>query len=209
MNNKLQNVKAVKQMIAGEHRTQTRKSIYTGKTKKEIPQHDIIEKFENGSPKIWIETDTSGFRTRITQHNGFKSREPENSILKNIQEVLKVPDNCPSCGTNMRAKEKQLNFKFWFKQKKCFSCVTSEETKIRLLGKEAWAEHERKIMSSNAESWFKDSDKEVEILKTQVKETSWENAEGDRGEVDITSFITKMEDDYLKLKSNIRKSFET
>ena len=87
--------------------------------------------------------------------------------------------------------------------------MTAEETKIRLLGKEAWAEHEKKIMSSNAESWFKDSDKEVEILKTQVKETSWENAEGDRGEVDITSFITKMEADYLKLKSNIRKSFET
>ena len=208
MNNKLQNVKAVQQMLAGDHRTQTRKSIYTGKTKKEISSQDIIEKFDDGSPKIWIETDNSGFRTRITQHDGFKSRAPENSILKNIQDILKVPVDCPSCGANMRAKEKQLNFKFWFKQKKCFSCVTSEETTIRLLGKDAWADHEQKIMSSNAEAWFADADKEVEILKTQVKETSWENADGDKGEVDITSFIKKMEEDYLKLKSNIRSSFE-
>ena len=207
MANKLQNVNAVKQMLVGEHRTQTKKSIYTGKTKKEIPEQDIIEKFENGSPKIWIESDNSGFRTRITQHDGFKSREPENSILKSIQDILKVPVDCPSCGTNMRAKEKQLNFKFWFKQKKCFSCVTAEETNIRLQGKEVWADHEKKIMSLNAESWFIDSDKEVEILKTQVKETSWENAEGDRGEVDITSFIKKMEEDYLELKTNIRRSF--
>tara|TARA_R110000822_G_scaffold222075_1_gene355559 strand:- start:35 stop:664 length:630 start_codon:yes stop_codon:yes gene_type:complete len=207
MSNKLQNVNAVKQMLAGEHRTQTKKSIYTGKTKKDIPVLDILEKFENGKPKVWLETDAKGFKTRITQHDGFKSREPENSILKSIQSILKVPTTCPGCGTNMRKKEKQLNFKFWFKRKKCFSCVVSEETKIRQQGPAAWVEHEKTIMQSNAEAWFKDSDKEVEILKTQVKETAWENADGDRGEVDITSFIEKMENDYLKLKSNIRSSF--
>ena len=207
MSNKLQNVNAVKQMLAGEHRTQTKKSIYTGKTKKDIPVLDILEKFENGKPKVWLETDAKGFKTRITQHDGFKSREPENSILKSIQSILKVPTTCPGCGTNMRKKEKQLNFKFWFKRKKCFSCVVSEETKIRQQGPAAWSEHEKTIMQSNAEAWFKDSDKEVEILKTQVKETAWENADGDRGEVDITSFIEKMENDYLKLKSNIRSSF--
>ena len=208
MSNKLQNVNAVKQMLAGEHRTQTKKSIYTGKTKKDIPVLDILEKFENGKPKVWLETDAKGFKTRITQHDGFKSREPENSILKSIQSILKVPTTCPGCGTNMRKKEKQLNFKFWFKRKKCFSCVVSEETKIRQQGPAAWSEHEKTIMQSNAEAWFKDSDKEVEILKTQVKETAWENADGDRGEVDITLFIEKMEKDYLELKSNIRSSFK-
>ena len=86
--------------------------------------------------------------------------------------------------------------------------MVSEETKIRQQGPAAWSEHEKTIMQSNAEAWFKDSDKEVEILKTQVKETAWENADGDRGEVDITSFIEKMEKDYLELKSNIRSSFK-
>jgi len=207
MANKLQNVNAVKQMLVGEHRTQTKKSIYTGKTKKEIPEQDIIEKFEDGLPRIWVETDENGYRTRITQHDGFKSREPENSILKSIQDILKVPSTCPSCGTSMHEKEKRLNFKFWFKRKKCFGCVLAEESKIKLQGPDAWAEYEKNIMKSNAEAWFKDSDKEVEILKTQVKETTWENAEGDRGEIDISAFIEKMEADYSALKSNIRKSF--
>ena len=63
-------------------------------------------------------------------------------------------------------------------------------------------------MLGNAEAWFKDADKEVEILKTQIKETSWENADGERNEVDISTFIEKMEDDYLELKSNIKSSFE-
>ena len=207
-NNKLQNVKAVKQMLSGEHRTQTRKSIYTGKSKKTISDLDVLEKFENGKPKIWIETDNNGYKFRITQHEGFKSREPENSILKSIQDLLKVPETCPSCSTNMRDKERKLNFKFYFSHKKCFGCVLQDERRIKQQGAEAWEAYEKKIMLGNAEAWFKDADKEVEILKTQIKETSWENAEGERNEVDITAFIEKMEKDYLELKSNIKSSFE-
>ena len=89
MNNKLQNIKAVKELLAGEHKSQRRRSMFMGKTKQELSESDIIEKFEDGKPKIWIETDSKGFRTRVTQHDGFKSREPENSILKTIQDILK------------------------------------------------------------------------------------------------------------------------
>jgi len=206
MSNKLQNVKAIKQMLAGEHRTQTRKSIYTGKTKsKEL---EVIESFEDGKPKVWIETDTKGFRTRVTQHDGFTTRQPENSILKKVQDTLKVPDECPKCGTNMREKEKSLNFKFYFKRGKCFGCVLTEERKIKQQGPEAWQKYQKEIMLSNAESWFKDTDKEVEIVKQQVKETTWENADGERNEIDISSFIEKIEKDYNKLKEDIRSSFE-
>ena len=118
-----------------------------------------------------------------------------------------MPEECPCCGTNMRSKEQKLNFKFWFKRKKCFGCVLSEETAIKLKGVEAWDEYQKDIMSSSAESWFKETDKEVEVIKQQVKETTWENADGERNEVDISSFIEKMEKDYLELKTNIRSSF--
>ena len=112
---KLQNVKAVKDMLAGTHKTQTRKTFSIANTKKEVPDEDIIERDENGEPKIWIETDpVSKTRTRVTQHDGFKTRQPENSILETIQDMLKVPKECPSCGTNMHEKEKRLNFKFCF-----------------------------------------------------------------------------------------------
>ena len=52
---KLQNVKAVKDMLAGTHKTQTRKTFSIANTKKEVPDEDIIERDENGEPKIWIE----------------------------------------------------------------------------------------------------------------------------------------------------------
>jgi hypothetical protein len=207
MSSKLQNIKAVKQLLAGTHKSQTRKSIYTGSTKTEISEDEIIERFDNGKPKIWIETSTTGTRIRVTQHDGFKSREPENSVLKTIQDTLSVPEKCPKCKTDMRANEKQLNFKFWFKRKMCFGCVLTEERKIKMQGEVAWKEYQNNIMSANAEAWFSDTDKEVEILKTQTKETYYQNADGGFGEMDITAFIEKIDIDYNKLKESIRNQF--
>ena len=204
---KLQNIKAVKEMLSGTHKMQNRQSIYTGVTKTEIPEEDIIERFEDGKPKIWIETSATGTRTRVTQHDGFKSREPENSILKTVQDTLSVPEECPKCGTKMRNHEKRLNFKFWFSRKKCFGCVLKEERQIRSKGPEAWQAYQNKIMSANAESWFRDTDKEVEVIKQSMKETVWGNADGQFGEVDISSQIERIEKDYKELKENIRKQF--
>ena len=208
MSNKLQNVKAIKQMLTGEHKSQTRKSTYFGKTNTEISKEDILEKFDDGSPKVWIETKPNGTRIKVTQHDGFKSRVPENSIMDDVRDMLRVPDECPKCGTEMRNHEQKLNFKFYFKRKKCFGCVLTEERKIREQGKEAWKKYQNKIMKSNAESWFKDTDKEVEIIKTQAKETLWQNADGESGQVDMTAMLEKIEKDYKKLKTNIRKQFK-
>jgi hypothetical protein len=108
----------------------------------------------------------------------------------------------------MRDHEQRLNFKFYFMRGKCFECVLKEERRIKHKGQKAWQEYQNKIMKANAESWFKDTDKEVEILKTQMKETLWENADGERGEVDMSEIVKKIDKDYKKLKSNIRNSFK-
>ena len=208
MSNKLQNVKAIKQLLEGSHKSQTRKSTYLGKLDSEISEENIIERFENGDPKIWIETKPNGTKIRVTQHEGFKSRVPENSILDQVRDILRVPDKCPSCGKDMRDHEKTLNFKFYFKRKKCFECVLKEERSIRQKGEEAWKKYQNKIMKSNAESWFKDCDKEVEILKTQMKETVQQNAQGETGEIDISQMVKIIDKDYKKLKADIRKSFK-
>ena len=208
MSNKLQNIKAVKEMLAGEHKFQRKKSTYFGSTKTDTEKTEVLETFENGDPKVWIEVKPNGTRMKVTKHDGFTSRVPENSITDQIRDILTVPDECPECGTNMREKEKSLNFKFWFKRQKCFGCVLQEERRIKDQGTVAWKKYQDKIMKANAESWFKDCDKEVEILKTQMKETVWENADGKKGEIDISEMIKKIDKDYKKLKKNIRNSFK-
>ena len=208
MSNKLQNIKAVKDLLAGEHKSQTRSSTYFGSTKAEIDEKDILEKFDDGSPKVWIETKSSGTRIKVTQHEGFKSRVPENSITDQIRDILTVPDECPKCGTKMRNEEEKLNFKFYFKKQTCFGCVLREERLIKEKGKGAWKKYQNKIMKTNAESWFKDCDKEVALIKDQMKETVWQNADGDRGEIDISAIVKKIDKDYKTLKSDIRKGFK-
>jgi hypothetical protein len=206
MSNKLQNIRAIKEMLVGNHKSQKRTTTYFGNTNS--TPDEILEKFEDGKPKVWIETKPNGTRMKVTQHEGFQSRVPENSIMEEIRDMLRVPSDCPECGTEMRNDEEKLNFKFWFKRKKCFSCVVVEERRIKLKGQSAWKKYQNKIMKSNAESWFKDTDKEVEILKTQAKETLWGNAQGEVGQIDITEFIKKIDNDYKILKKNIRNSFK-
>ena len=208
MSNKLQNIKAVREMMSGTHKSQTKKTFHMGKAKQEVSEEDIIERFENGKPKVWIERDDAGFGTKVTQHDGFRAREPEMNILKNIRKKLEVPKECPACGTNMRKKEKRLNFKFWFKRKKCFGCVLKEEQNIKAKGPKAWKEYQNKIMLANVEAWFNDTDKEVELIKQQTKEIYYQNADGKLGEMDLTAYLDKLDTDYKELKKSIKSGFE-
>jgi hypothetical protein len=93
--------------------------------------------------------------------------------------------------------------KMYFKLKKCFSCVVSEETLIRAKGKEAWEEYSRKKMKANAEAWFKDADKEVAMLREALKMQFVQNADGKLEDWDMTSFLEKFDTDYKELKSRV------
>ena len=148
MSSKLQNIKAVKQMIAGVHKSQTKTTVgYTGKPK----EKNVLETFEDGKPKIWIEADAKGMEWKIEQHDGFRSKKPANSVRDMIKDLLTAPKQCPCCGSKMKGvDEERLNLKMWFIHKKCFSCVLKEETKIRSKGKEAWTEYSRK----KAKEWY-------------------------------------------------------
>jgi len=177
----LKNVKAIQDMLSGTHKSQTRKSHYFGKTTSEIKDEDVIERFEDGKPKIWIETDHNGNRTRVTQNNGFKSRESENGYLvRQVQKQFQMPDTCPNCGQSMYGTEERLNKKFWVTHKTCFDCVVKMETNLRN-DKDAWEKYKRDRMLKNAESFFKDADEDVKGLEKMMTEAirQVQNADGD------------------------------
>ena len=208
MAGKLQNIKAIKEMIAGTHKSQNR-IVHGYEGKKTIADEDVIERFEDGKPKVWIETKPSGVRERVEQHNGFRSRKAENSILDFINEALRVPETCPKCESKMKGvDEERLNLKFWFMNKHCFGCQLKEESMIRAQGKEAWSEYSRKKLAANAESWFKDTDKEVEMVRNSLKLQFVQNADGDLAEYDQTAFFEKFDSDYKKFKKQILENLE-
>jgi antibiotic biosynthesis monooxygenase (ABM) superfamily enzyme len=103
----------------------------------------------------------------------------------------------------MRDEEKHLNFKMYFIHKKCFSCVTQEETLIRAKGNEAWEEYSRQRMLANAESWLRDADREVALLREALKVQFVQNADGGLEEWDQSAFFEKFDADYKQTRETI------
>ena len=211
---KLQNVKAIKEMLSGTHKSQTRQSHYYGKTNVEISEEDIIEKSEDGKPKVWIETDANGNRTRVTQHAGFKSRESETGYaVRQAQKELEMPSKCPNCGQSMYGHEEHLNRKFWNTHKTCFDCVVKMETRLRC-DEEAWEKYQKEKMLENAKSFFVDADGDVEGLRKMLTQElkNVQNADGDVEIFDkamsVEEFDKKVLAEYKLYKQNVLKGLK-
>jgi hypothetical protein len=181
---KLQNVKAIKELLAGTHKTQTNKTFgFTGKSNK---THKIGD--------VWIETLPNGTNVEWEQKDGFRVKKSANSILDEINKIINMPSKCPECDSQMYSNEERLNKKFWKTHKTCFGCVITMETRLRAEG--AYEEYERKKLHENAKSFFISADKEVGIIKDAVKEKLEfvQNAQGEVEEFDQSDYKEK----YLK-----------
>ena len=181
---KLQNVKAVKELLAGTHKTRTNKTFgFTGKSSK---KREIGE--------VWIETNLNGTKVQWEQKDGFRIKKAANSILDEINKIVNMPTKCPKCNSKMYNDEEQLNKKFWKTHKTCFDCVITMETQLRAEG--TYEKYARTKMFENAKSFFASADKEVSIIKNAVKDKLEfvQNAQGDVEEFDQSDYKEK----YLK-----------
>jgi len=194
MSNKLQNTKALKELLSGQHKSQTRTSY--GYTSISTEKHEVGD--------VWTETDPkTGTVWRFEQKDGYRTKTVDNGILDTIRKSLAVPETCPSCGGDMRDHEKHLHFKMYFIHKKCFTCVLKEENNIRAKGKQAWEEYSKQRMLDNAQAWFTDADKEVALLREALKLQFIQNADGQQEDWDQSAFLDKFDNDYKQLKEKI------
>ena len=66
-----------------------------------------------------METTANHRKTAVTtrslrnRNSRIEVRAPANSIRKQFQDALTVPEKCPECGKDMRDHEKRLNFKLY------------------------------------------------------------------------------------------------
>ena len=89
MSNKLQNIKAVKQMLDGTHKFQTKKThgySDTEATAKKNQHRDVGD--------IWEETIGSTIYL-IEQKDGFRVKKPKNSVAEEVRSYLNSFQKCP------------------------------------------------------------------------------------------------------------------
>jgi hypothetical protein len=178
---KLQNVKAVKELLAGTHKTQTNKTFgFIGKSNKKREIGDV-----------WLETTANGISIEWEQKDGFRVKRAANSVLDEINKIINMPATCPKCNSQMHNNEERLNKKFWKTHKTCFDCVITMETRLRAEGK--YEEYARKKMFENAKSFFATADIEVSIIKDAIKNKLEfvQNAQGELEEFDQSNYKEK------------------
>ena len=196
MSKKLQNIKAVQQMLDGTHKFQTKKTVGFADAKdaaKKSEHHDIGD--------TWEETDSFGITYIVEQRDGFRIRKTKNSeVLQSVREELRAfpncrKDVCTCVGTH------PLDQKMRGIHGMCFDCVIEMEHEMKKDG--TFDEYARNKVRENALSWLRDAERDVELLKQSYTQAMQfvTNADGE-----TESWAAKMSNE--QFEETIQKQFD-
>ena len=187
---KLRNIDAVKKMLDGTHRTQTKKLISFSDVKL-----NTDEKRKVG--EVWIEDGVEW-----EQREGFKIKKGKLDAIRETLIANRIPDNCPKC---KQAMTKRLDAKFWKLEKHCFDCQVDFEHNLRIEGK--FDEYQKNRILRNAEAWLSDAEKDakeiIEAFKNPVEfansDGTFETWSGGRSHTEVAEQIEK---EFTEFKTN-------
>jgi len=181
---KLRNIDAVKKMLDGNHRTQTKTSVSLNV--KEAPiKREIGECWTDENGKEWEQRD--GYKISVTKALDLLAQH-------------RMPEQCPNCN-NVMAK-KHLDERMWRIHKMCFDCVIDMEHQLRLEGK--YNDYEKQKVKENALAWLRDAEKDVEDLVNAYRHASFINQDGSvekwTGGLTAEEFEYKIREEFEKFK---------
>ena len=190
---KLNNVKAVNEMIRGEHRTQTRKS--KGYETKNIERR-VGDSWTDKHGQTWI------------QKNGYKAKVGK---LNNIRSVIDQ-SVCPQCSKHTTRFDKQ----FITREGKCHDCIVKEETLMVCEGyvknEPIYEKWEREKVRKNVNSFLQDAAKDVEMLKQKFTTTEYVNSDGTIDKWNLPespeAIKTNIDKQFVKFKKELLEKLE-
>jgi len=189
---KLQNIKAVKEMIAGSHRTQTKNTVAFGE-EKEFVKREVGDQWTDDEGNIW------------EQKKGYKIKLGKLSELRN--EINTFPKCSKEVCTCTNPNRNDLKMKSIHGM--CFDCVIDMEHKLKIEGK--YEDYEREKLLGNGKAWLKQAELEKEALKVAIK-ARYINEDGSIEEWDGTTWEEmeeKIESEFRIFRENFIKKLET
>jgi hypothetical protein len=206
--NKLQNIKAIRQMIDGTHAFQNKKTVGFSDAKdvaKKSERHEIGD--------TWEETDHQGNVWVLEQREGFRVRKTKNAeIFQEIRDELRSFPNCRKETCTCLA-PKPLDESMRKANGMCFDCTIEMEHELRKEGK--FEEYQKNRIRENALAWLQNAEQDVEMLKqTYTQATDFIlNSEGEKetyaARMTPEEFTEKVETEFAKFKENFLKRLET
>lgn len=187
---RLRNTEALRQMLDGTHRTQTKKSFFMSDTKSENDPNGISRK----PGDVWTETDpVTGEETHWKQEKGFKRKIGVMEAIRHESPELfsgmQMPSHCPHCDKNMSG---VADTRMWSLYKMCIDCVAKRDTKLMYEGK--FGDFQIQKMQENVKAWIRDTDQEFEDMIANIKkDPSYVNADGTLEKWDLGSNVEEQE----------------
>lgn len=166
MSKKLQNVKAVQQMLDGTHKFQTKKTIgfSDAQAAAKKNEHHLVG-------DVWEETDSiSGITYIIEQRDGFRIKKTKASdVLQSVREEIRAFPNCRK-ETCTCLKANHLDEKMRKIHGMCFDCVIELEHELKKAG--TYEEYERQKIRENALAWLASAERDVNLLRETYTQAS-------------------------------------
>lgn len=193
MSKSLRNIDALKKMLAGEHKSQTRKTF--GFTEQVKEKREVGDKWVDENGVEWEQKE--GYRINTTK------------VLDEIKGYI-MPKTCPSCNKEM--KRTKANTKMWNVHKMCLDCVVEMEHRLRLEGK--YEEYEKQKVRANVEAWIREAETEVnDIVNEMTKDLSFANSDGtlekwDNPIKDKEEFRKKVFEEFEQFKKDLLTKVE-
>jgi hypothetical protein len=187
MANKLRNIEAIRKMLDGTHRMQTKKSF--GYEKQNVTRN---------VGDVW--TDENGVEWE--QKEGYKINRGKFDELRAYLQSLKMPSTCPKCSGEMKGKAHE---KMWKLFKHCLNCQVEAEHKMKLEG--TLDQFYKEFQLRNAEAWLKDAEQEAkEIVHAIRSKLAFANSDGTveewSGGIDADELADKIEKEFETFKEN-------
>jgi len=188
---KLNNIKAVKEMIAGNHRTQTKNTVGFDE-QKEFVKREVGEQWTDNDGNIW------------EQKKGYKVKLGK---LSELRDSLKDFPNCKEgCTSHMNPTRNDLRMKVIHGM--CLDCVIEMEHKLKMEGK--YEDYERSKILENAKAWLKQAELEKDTIKLAMQ-ARFVNEDGSLEEWDGMSWSEmeeKIENEFRTFRENFIQKLE-
>lgn len=202
MSSKLKNIKAIREMVAGTHRFQTRKSFSTDLATKQTKTREVGEVWEEYDP-------VTGSTVVWEQKKGYRVKKSK--IADAVQEAKQYLEHYPNCfHEECKTKEKSwIDKKMRVIHGMCFDCVVEMEGRLKYQGK--FNEYALNKMKNNAEAFFAEADREMEVVIESFKDIGYTNSDGsiDKFEMqDPQAYAKYIREQYQQFKQNTFKQFQ-
>lgn len=167
MSKKLKNIDALRKMVDGSHRTQTRKSISGYVSTKDLEESDFKSR-EIG--ETWYTYNPDGTVDRVITKRGNTSYYSRSELIYDREmrgesdEKLMFP-NCQKSECTCKSPSR-LDERFRVLRGMCFDCNLANETELQINGK--FKDYAKDILLNNATAYFKDLDGQLEDAKRSI-----------------------------------------